>query len=199
MLSKEEVKSIAILEAKMQKENEEKQTVKCITKNMDEVTICTVDEEDMKDNGSSCVEDDHMLGFEDDAWAAAPIIADSDSIPSIFPHGISGSENDDKDYIVDAEISPPSKRARLLSDQQEELEVLKLKYKELLVKSQNFHMTAAHWKKHYNQTVQLQVPMTDATQDNMVNQVMNNIVYSKHMFISLNRIHLPPITSSGNI
>ncbi len=66
MLSKEEVKSIAILEAKMQKENEEKQTVKCITKNMDEVTICTVDEEDMKDNGSSCVEDDHMLGFEDD-------------------------------------------------------------------------------------------------------------------------------------
>jgi len=86
-----------------------------------------------------------------------------------------------------------------LSDQQEELEVLKLKYKELLVKSQNFHMTAAHWKKHYNQTVQLQVPMTDATQDNMVNQVMNNIVYSKHMFISLNRIHLPPITSSGNI
>jgi len=188
MLSKEEVESIAILEAKMQKENEEKQTVECITKNMDEVTVCTVDEEDVEDNGSSCVDDDHMLGFEDDTRAAAPIIADhSDSTPSIFPHGIGGSENDDKDYIVDAEISPPSKRARLLSDQQEELEVLKLKYEELLAKSQNFRMTAAHWKKRYNQTVQRQVPTTDATQDNMVDQVMNNIVYSENMFISLNR------------
>jgi len=71
-----------------------------------------------------------------------------------------------------------------------ELHILKLKYKQLFAKSENFCMTAAHWKAHYNQTLQLQVPMTEATCKNMTEQLMNNIVHSEDVLVSHNWKHL---------
>jgi len=47
-----------------------------------------------------------------------------------LPHGSGHEKNTDDDIIKDVEISPPqSKRTRLMSDEQDELSVLKLKYK----------------------------------------------------------------------
>jgi len=91
-------------------------------------------------------------------------------VPDVCPHGSSVDEkNDVDDIILDANISPPqTKRTRPISDERDELSVLKLKYKELAAKSQNFRVTAAHWKERYNQTVQSQVPAMGATRDNVI-------------------------------
>jgi len=48
-------------------------------------------------------------------------------------------------------------------------------------------MTAAHWKARYNQTLHSQVPMSEATCNNMTDQLMNEIVHAEDIFISLNR------------
>jgi len=110
-------------------------------------------------------------------------------VPDVCPHGSSVDEkNDVDDIILDADISPPqTKRTRPISDEQDELSVLKSKYKELAAKSQNFRMTAAHWKERYNQTVQSQVPAMGATRDNVIDQLMNDVVRCEDIFISLNR------------
>jgi len=99
-------------------------------------------------------------------------------------------KNTDNAIIKDVEISPPqSKRMRLMSDEQDELSVLKLKYKWLFAKSENLQVTASHWKSCYNQTLQSQVPMTEATHNNMADKVMNEIVHSEDIFILLNWKH----------
>jgi len=182
MLSKEEAEeaeSISFLEASKKKENEQN-NIECIII-MDEETVCTVDEEDIEDNGSFCCEDDNSLVAQHDTQAASN--TDND-IPDLLPRGRSGDENDDDDISVGTEISPPqSKQTRLMSpDLQAELNVLKLKYKRLFAKSENFRMTAAHWKTRYNQTLQSKVPMTEATRDSMTDQVMNDIIHSEGYF-----------------
>jgi len=112
----------------------------------------------------------------------------SNGISEILPCGSSGEASDDDDISLDhADISPTqTKRTRLVSDQQDELSMLKLKYKQLFARSENFCMTAAHWK---HATIISQVPATEATRDNMINQLMNNIAHSEDIFISLNWKH----------
>jgi len=60
-------------------------------------------------------------------------------------------------------------------------------------------MTAVHWKTCYNQMIWLQVPATEATRDNMINQVMNNIFHSEDIVYHSTGNVLPPATSSGII
>ncbi len=128
MLSKEEV---AVMEEEMWKENEDNDKVEHIT-NKDEDTVCTVDEEDVEDNGSSCAEDVCILGFQEATAAADPNIGDNSNIPYTPPLHVGGVIEDDNDYILDTEIPPPSKRLKVMSDLQEELDVLKLKLKNSL-------------------------------------------------------------------
>ena len=59
-------------------------------------------------------------------------------------------------------------------------------------------MTAAHWKSHYNQMLQLQVPMTEATCNNMADQVMDEIVHSKD-FLYHSIGNVSPLATSSNI
>ncbi len=127
MLSKEEV---AVMEEEMQK-GEDNDKVECIT-NKDEDTVCTVDKEDIEDNGSSCAEDVCILGFQEAMAAADPNIGDNSNIPYAPPLHVGGVIEDDDDYILDTEIPPPSKRLKVMSDLQEELDALKLKLKNSL-------------------------------------------------------------------
>jgi len=180
MMSKEEAECIIILEGKKNKDMEQKAVERIVS---DDETICTVDEEDVEDNGSCCGGDDDMLGLQIRSTNAA----EEDDIPDCLPRGAQFEDNDDDDIIIDAEVSPSHKRTRLTSDHCNELEVLKVKYKQLFRKSENFRTTAAHWKTRYNQTVQSQVPVTEASQDKTIDQLMNNIVHYKDIFISQNR------------
>jgi len=158
MLSKEEAESITFLEAKKNKENE-RNAVECTVTDVD--TVCTVDEEDVEDNGSFCIEEDATTVAV--SCNNAPATAASDAMTdNCLPRGVGHEENDSMDDITEDDIftpPPQSKRTRLMSDERDsELHTLKLKYKQLFAKSENFCMTAAHWKAHYNQMLQSQVP-----------------------------------------
>jgi len=60
MMSKEEAKAFLLLEANRKEDNEKNHAEHCIT---DEETVCTIDEEDIEDNGSACTEDNNMLPY----------------------------------------------------------------------------------------------------------------------------------------
>jgi len=171
-----------------QKRKEENDNDHIVT---DEETICTVDEEDVEDCGISSEEEDNntlrpaatVLHHKpsDDAprtntvWNSATFLPDS-------------SVEDDSDADSGEFFNPPpeAKRIRLACDQ-DELEKLQSKYNQLILKSENFRKSAEYWKSRHNQSIQSKVAASDATRDNVVNMMLNDIVHSEDVFIAHNR------------
>jgi len=180
MLTKEEAEAINPLEVSRTKKKEKKGN-DGITP--DDDTVCTIDEEDVEDNGS-VFEDSNILVDEDAAWHDK-----GDREISLLPHG-SGKENHDDDNTSgtdDTDISlPRTKKARTIACE-DDLNELKCKYNQLLLKTENFRKTAAYWKSRHNQTVELQVPSSQGppTRNFIVDQLMSDMVILEDQFISV--------------
>jgi len=180
MLTKEEAEAINPLEVSRTKKKEKKGN-DGITP--DDDTVCTIDEEDVEDNGS-VFEDSNILVDEDAAWHDK-----GDHEISLLPHG-SGKENHNDDNtsgMDDMDISlPRTKKARTIACE-DDLNELKCKYNQLLLKTENFRKTAAYWKSRHNQTVELQVPSSQGppTRNFIVDQLMSDMVILEDQFISV--------------
>jgi len=182
MLTKEEAESFVPPEVSRKKKNQQNDKNVIST---DDETICTVDEDDVEDNGS--VFEDSEQGH-DNATCNENVDGGKRSILQVG----SGEEctHDDSNNSVDTDISLPcKKRARLVS-YQDSLNELQSKYNELLLKTENLRKTAAYWKSRHNQTVQMQDPSLQAphhTRANIVDQLMNDMVISEDQFVSLKK------------
>jgi len=171
MLSKEEVEAISLLEESKRKTNQQKDN-ECVT--TDDETICTVDEEDVEDNGSIC-EDGAMIEAEHDSQkhyidGAHDVCEDNTMIevereskndcvdegtPTLQANDICEGYNDNNNNSMDTDVSPPSKKRNM--SYKDDIDDLKLKYQQLLQKTENYRKTAAYWKSRHNQTVQSEV------------------------------------------
>jgi len=84
-----------------------------------------------------------------------------------------------------------------LSPEQEELTKLKSKYSQLITKTESFQKLAdSYWKSHYNQSLQSQVNSSEATRDNVVKQMLDDMVHLEDLFIAY---YLPCVISLGVI
>jgi len=78
------------------------------------------------------------------------------------------------------------KKARTVACE-DDLNELKCKYNQLLLKTENFCKTVAYWKSCHNQTVELQVPSSQGppTCNFIVDQLMSDMVILEDQFISV--------------
>jgi len=188
MLTKEEAESIAPLEVSENQKKEQKGNNSIAA---DDVTVCTVNEEDVEDNGS-VVEDmaDTRVVEDDAAWrdhgdekeCNTPSLL-TNGIGSIDVHAVKNYDGVDDTYIS----VPCTKKAQLGTYNDDDFNELRCKYNQLLLKTENFRKTAAYWKSRHNQTVELQVPSSQGppTRDNIVDQLMSDMVVMEDRFISV--------------
>jgi len=183
MLTKEEAESFVPPEVSRKKKKQQNNKKFILT---DDETICTVNKDDVEDNGS--VFEDSKQAHDNATWNDNI----DDGKPSILQLG-SGEEctHDDSNHSVDMGISLPcsKKRARLMS-YQDSLNELQSKYNELLLKTENLCKTVVYWKSCHIQTVQMQDPSSQTpchTRVNIVDQLMNDMVISEDQFVSLKK------------
>ncbi len=182
MLTKEEAESCAPPEISRKKEKQQKNKN---SNSVDDETICTVDEDDVEDNGSvfegrEQVHDDAALNDNVDDGKTFILELDSgdEDIHDDFNH----------DTSVDTDISLPCKKKPKLVSYQDDLFELQLKYNELLLKTENFRKTAAYWKSRHNQTAQIQVHASEAPRHSrvdIIDRLMNDMIISEEQFVSL--------------
>ncbi len=68
----------------------------------------------------------------------------------------------------------------------DDIDDLKLKYQQLLQKTENYCKTAAYWKSCHNQTVQSEVMALQGTREKTIDQLMNDMVIMEDQFLSQN-------------
>jgi len=178
MLTKEEAESYVPPEVSRKKKKQQNDN------NLDDETVCTVDEDDVEDNGSVFNESEQ----------ANDIITWNDNIddgkcPALPLGSCEECAHDGSNNSIDTDISQPyKKRARLVS-YQDSLNELQSKYDELLLKTENLRKTVAYWKSRYNQTVQMQELASShaphRTRASIVDQLMTDMVILEDRFVSL--------------
>jgi len=133
MLTKEEAESYVPPEVSRKKKKQQNDN------NLDDETVCTVDEDDVEDNGSVFNESEQ----------ANDIITWNDNIddgkcPALPLGSCEECAHDGSNNSIDTDISQPyKKRARLVS-YQDSLNELQSKYNELLLKTENLCKTVAY-------------------------------------------------------
>jgi len=103
----------------------------------------------------------------------------------------SDDDDSDNDYYDDDNQAnmfhhPETKQMRL-SPEQEELTLLKSKYSRLITKTESFQKSADYWKSRYNQSLRSQVVSSEATRDNVIKQMLDDMVHLEDLFIACNR------------
>jgi len=78
---------------------------------------------------------------------------------------------------------PPKK----LMSYKDDIDDLKLKYQQLLQKTENYCKTAVYWKSCHNQTVQSEITALQGTREKTIDQLMNDMVIAEDQFLSQNR------------
>jgi len=153
----------------------------------DDDTIRTVDEEDVEDHGlSSDNEDDEMLECQDgDAHMA--------DTPATLGRGgrvESDISNDSRNDMFEVNDNPTeAKRARFAFEEEgDKLHKLQSKYNDLFLKSESLRKSVEYWKAHHNQSLaQSEIPVTEATRENVVDKMLNDVVQSENFYMTSNR------------